>query len=475
MMKSKLLVLLAALAFALAQETTAQSGLSLAGVTVGDLDSPNDSLTKVPGGGSVPAGSYILDVASGSGDGIYPTATMVKVSADPPPASQQFAGWAGDTAILSNPFLPNTTAIMPSMDVSLSATYADPEGAALSPTSSPTPTPTPTPRPPAEPRISNVFPAVLHTGAPQIFVIVGENLGQRPRVSVGGVAAEVSTLLPGAAFEVTLPHVGEGTLPVVLFTRGQSLTTSVVLGEPDLSTLLHTLVAMKALVAQVVDDPATESLFLTRLESIRSQVELQNFEIAFSQAEALFGLVNDSREITYQQTLTLQDLTLFAAQLITQEDPTGKLTDDAKEKVKEKILEKITEGVVNAIDKLDEATAGKVAGSIVSGITTLTGVVNLDNAIKLKALFVEVLKGGRDRSVGETELAILEFVNLLFNKAGIPKAFAAYGALGLAGNFSTDINRKARAGFYTNLVKAMNDDIKKERDQLKQLKGGKKK
>jgi List-Bact-rpt repeat protein/IPT/TIG domain-containing protein len=476
-MTSKLLVLLAALALALPQETTAQSGLSLAGATVGDLDNPNDSLTKVPGGSAVPPRTYILDVASGSGDGIYPMGAMVKVSADPPPPGQQFAGWAGDTAILSNPFLPNTTAIIPSMNVSLSANYADPEGAALSPTSSPTPTPTPTPTPspPAEPRISNVFPAVLHTGAPQIFVIVGENLGQRPRVTVGGVAAEVRTLLPGAAFEVTLPHVGEGTHPVVLFIRGKSLTTSVVLGEPGLSTLLHTLVAMKALVAQVVDDPATKSLFLTRLESIRSQVELQNFEIAFSQAEALFGLVNDSREITYQQTLTLQDLTLFAAQLITQEDPTGKLTDDAKEKVKEKILEKITEGVVNAIDKLDEATAGKVAGGIVSGITTLTGVVNLDNAIKLKALFVEVLKGGRARKVEETELAILEFVNLLFNKAGIPKAFATYGAIGLAGNFSADINRRAKAGFYTNLVKAMNDDIKKEQAQLKKLKESKKK
>jgi hypothetical protein len=131
-MTSKLLVLLAALALALAQETTAQSGRTVEGVTVGDLGSPNDSLTKVPGGGAVPPRTNILDVASGSGDGIYPTATMVKVSADPPPAGQQFAGWAGDIAILSNPLLPTTTAIMPSMDVSLSATYADPERAAWS-------------------------------------------------------------------------------------------------------------------------------------------------------------------------------------------------------------------------------------------------------------------------------------------------------------------------------------------------------
>jgi hypothetical protein len=131
-MTSKLLVLLAALAFALGQETTAQPARTIEGVTVGDLGSPNDSLAKVPGGGAVPPRTYILDVASGSGDGIYPTATIVKVSADPPPAGQQFAGWAGDTAILSNPFLPTTTAIMPSMDLSLTATYADPEQAASS-------------------------------------------------------------------------------------------------------------------------------------------------------------------------------------------------------------------------------------------------------------------------------------------------------------------------------------------------------
>jgi List-Bact-rpt repeat protein len=129
-MTLKLLVLLAALTFALAQETTAQSGPSLEGVTVSDLGDPNDSLFKVPAGGAVPPGSYVLDVASGSGDGIYPTGRRVKVSADAPPAGQKFAGWTGDITILSNPFLPTTTAIIPSMDVSLSATYADPEGAA---------------------------------------------------------------------------------------------------------------------------------------------------------------------------------------------------------------------------------------------------------------------------------------------------------------------------------------------------------
>jgi hypothetical protein len=155
-MTSKLLVLLAALAFALAQEIAAQSGSSIEPVTDGDLRGLNDPLIDIPSWGAVPAGSYILDVVSGRGDGIYPTGRRVKVSADPPPAGQQFAGWAGDIAILSNPFLPTTTAIIPSMNVSIIATYGDPQGAAWSepwptvtPTPSPTPiaTPTPTPTP----------------------------------------------------------------------------------------------------------------------------------------------------------------------------------------------------------------------------------------------------------------------------------------------------------------------------------------
>jgi hypothetical protein len=164
---SKLLVVLAALAFALAQEATAQSGRSLEGGTVGDLGNPHNSLFKVPAGGAVPLGSCVLHVVSGNGGGMYPTGAMVIVSADSPPTGQQFARWEGDIAILSNPFLPTTTATMPSMNVSLSATYADPEGAAGSrsslvmerstPTPIPTPAPTPIPTPTPIPRgcISN--------------------------------------------------------------------------------------------------------------------------------------------------------------------------------------------------------------------------------------------------------------------------------------------------------------------------------
>jgi hypothetical protein len=130
---------------------------------------------------------------------------------------------------------------------------------------------------------------------------------------------------------------------------------------------------------------------------------------------------------------------------------------------------------VKATGKLDEATAGKVAGGIVSGITTLSGVVNLENAINLKFLFVKVLKADRNTTITETELAIRDFVNLLFNKAGIAKVFTTFAEIGLADNFAADIFRNAKAGFYTNLVKAMNDDIKKEQAQLKKLKESKKK
>jgi formylglycine-generating enzyme required for sulfatase activity len=67
-----------------------------------------------------PPGTHRLDVEGGSGDGTYPAGTVVTVSADPP---QEFARWTGDIAILSNPFLATTTALIPSMNVRITATY----------------------------------------------------------------------------------------------------------------------------------------------------------------------------------------------------------------------------------------------------------------------------------------------------------------------------------------------------------------
>jgi hypothetical protein len=80
------------------------------------------ALTLVP----LPPGRHFLEVIRGSGDGIYPMGTMVTVSADPPPPGQQFTGWSGDIAILSNPFLPTTTAPIPGMNVSITATFGSP-------------------------------------------------------------------------------------------------------------------------------------------------------------------------------------------------------------------------------------------------------------------------------------------------------------------------------------------------------------
>jgi PA14 domain/Divergent InlB B-repeat domain len=68
--------------------------------------------------------TYMLEVGSGSGDGAYATGTMVTVIADPP-TGQHFAGWSGDIAILSNPFLATTTAIVPSMNVKIFAMYSE--------------------------------------------------------------------------------------------------------------------------------------------------------------------------------------------------------------------------------------------------------------------------------------------------------------------------------------------------------------
>ena len=67
-------------------------------------------------------GTQILSVHNGRGGGEYPTGTIVTVSAGSPPAGQQFAGWTGDTAILADPFQATTSATIPSIDVSITAT-----------------------------------------------------------------------------------------------------------------------------------------------------------------------------------------------------------------------------------------------------------------------------------------------------------------------------------------------------------------
>jgi hypothetical protein len=67
--------------------------------------------------------STSLQVENGTGDGSYAPGTLVTVTADPAPEGQPFVGWTGDIAILSNPMIASTTAIIPSMDVGIVPQY----------------------------------------------------------------------------------------------------------------------------------------------------------------------------------------------------------------------------------------------------------------------------------------------------------------------------------------------------------------
>ena len=57
------------------------------------------------------------------GDQFVHEGSRLTVSANAPKAGAQFAGWKGDIAILANPSLPTTIATIPSMAVTITATY----------------------------------------------------------------------------------------------------------------------------------------------------------------------------------------------------------------------------------------------------------------------------------------------------------------------------------------------------------------
>ena len=71
-----------------------------------------------------PAGGYTLTVNGGSGDGTYAAGTQVTVSADAPPAGQQFVGWTGNTSILANSSAASTKATMPASNATITAAYS---------------------------------------------------------------------------------------------------------------------------------------------------------------------------------------------------------------------------------------------------------------------------------------------------------------------------------------------------------------
>ncbi len=85
---------------------------------------------QLPGGenartSAAVAGGSTLTVNDGSGSGGYEAGALVTVTADPPPPGQEFSGWSGDTQILANPSAETTTATVPSIDVTITATYSD--------------------------------------------------------------------------------------------------------------------------------------------------------------------------------------------------------------------------------------------------------------------------------------------------------------------------------------------------------------
>ncbi len=90
--------------------------------TSGLMPSRNVAITATYG---AVAGST-LTVNNGSGSGSYSVGTKVDVTANTPPAGQVFAAWTGDTVILADqdPSRASTTAMIPSVDVEITATYA---------------------------------------------------------------------------------------------------------------------------------------------------------------------------------------------------------------------------------------------------------------------------------------------------------------------------------------------------------------
>ena len=69
-----------------------------------------------------------LTVINGTGSGNYTEGTQIRVSANPPVAGQRFDGWTRDWQILTNRFIPTTTALMLFTDLTIEATYSSVSG-----------------------------------------------------------------------------------------------------------------------------------------------------------------------------------------------------------------------------------------------------------------------------------------------------------------------------------------------------------
>lgn len=78
------------------------------------------------------ATAYTLTANSGSGDGSYVQGRVVDISADSPPANQEFDEWVGDTSEVANVYAASTTVTMPASDMEVTATYVTSSGPTVS-------------------------------------------------------------------------------------------------------------------------------------------------------------------------------------------------------------------------------------------------------------------------------------------------------------------------------------------------------
>ncbi len=70
----------------------------------------------------------LLSVVNGSGSGLYPPETSLTITADPAPDGEMFDKWTGQTANMVNINLPDTSIVMPGVDVTVQAVYCEMPG-----------------------------------------------------------------------------------------------------------------------------------------------------------------------------------------------------------------------------------------------------------------------------------------------------------------------------------------------------------
>ena len=75
-----------------------------------------------PGAGTA---SYLLTVMNGRGDGRYTANATVTITADAATSTMQFAQWAGNPSIVTNPFAPTSQLTMPAAAATVAAAYVN--------------------------------------------------------------------------------------------------------------------------------------------------------------------------------------------------------------------------------------------------------------------------------------------------------------------------------------------------------------